>query len=221
MNLKNYYYYFISALSPKFCDAVLDYGKRHQAEMAVTGGATDILKTQGKLDAKSIKNIQKKRNSDVVWLNDSWIYKEIHPYIHDANRKAGWNFDWDFSESCQFTKYGVGQYYGWHCDSWEVPYIREKLPNGQYPQDHGKIRKLSVTISLSNPDEYVGGNLEFDFRNQIDWERNKKAKIKECTEIRPRGSIIVFPSFVWHRVNPVTTGTRYSLVVWNLGYPFR
>ena len=40
-------------------------------------------------------------------------------YIHEANQKAGWNFDWDWSESCQFTKYGVGQYYGWHCDSWD------------------------------------------------------------------------------------------------------
>jgi PKHD-type hydroxylase len=221
MNLKNYYYYFQSALSPRFCNQVLDYGKRHQSEMAVTGGVENIIKTQGKLDQKSIKNIQKKRNSDIVWMNDRWIYKEIHPFIHEANSKAGWNFDWDWSESCQFTKYGVGQYYGWHCDSWEEPYKREKLPNGQFPMDHGKIRKLSVTISLSEPTEYVGGNLEFDFRNQVDWERNKKAKIKECVEIRPRGSIIVFPSFVWHRVNPVTQGTRYSLVIWNLGYPFR
>ena len=221
MNLKNYYYYFQSALSPKFCDEILNYGKRHQSEMAVTGGVTDVIQKQGKLSNKDIKNIQKKRNSDIVWLNDKWIYKEIHPYIHEANKKAGWNFDWDWSESCQFTKYGVGQYYGWHCDSWEEPYRRPQNADGTWPQDHGKIRKLSVTISLTNPGEYVGGNLEFDFRNQVDWERNKKATIKECVEIRPRGSIIVFPSFVWHRVNPVTSGIRYSLVIWNLGYPFR
>jgi len=221
MNLKNYYYYFQSALSPRFCDEILNYGKRHQSQMAITGGATDVIQTQGKLSNKDIKNIQKKRNSDIVWLNDKWIYKEIHPYIHEANRKAGWNFDWDWSESCQFTKYGVGQYYGWHCDSWEEPYRRPQNADGTWPIDHGKIRKLSVTISLTNPDEYVGGNLEFDFRNQVDWERNKKAAIKECVEIRPRGSIIVFPSFVWHRVNPVTSGIRYSLVIWNLGYPFR
>jgi len=154
-------------------------------------------------------------------MADRWIYKEIHPYIHQANRDAGWNFEWDWSESCQFTKYGVGQYYGWHCDSWEVPYQREKLEDGTYPMDHGKIRKLSVTISLNDPDEYVGGNLEFDFRNQQDWERNKKKAIKSCDEIRPRGSIIVFPSFCWHRVAPVTSGTRYSLVIWNLGRPFK
>ena len=218
MNLKNYYYYFQSALSPKLCDEIINYGKKHQAEMAVTGGYGG---QKGKMSKKDINNMQKKRKSDIVWMNDRWIYKEIHPYIHEANRNAGWNFEWDWSESCQFTKYGVGQYYGWHCDSWEEPYQREKLEDGTYPIDHGKIRKLSVTISLNDPSEYVGGNLEFDFRNQIDWERNKKKAIKSCEEIRPRGSIIVFPSFVWHRVAPVTKGTRYSLVIWNLGRPFK
>lgn len=221
MNLKNYYYYFQSALTPRMCDDIVAYGKQHQAEMAVTGGVTRKVETGGKLTNKEIKNIQKKRDSDIVWMNDKWIYDAVHPYIHEANQKAGWNFEWDWSESCQFTKYGVGQYYGWHCDSWEEPYQRKQNEDGTYPIDHGKIRKLSVTISLTEPDEYVGGNLEFDFRNQIDWERDKKSKIKECTEIRPRGSIIVFPSFVWHRVAPVTKGVRNSLVVWNLGYPFK
>ena len=224
MNLKHYYYYFQSALSPRLCQDIIDYGKSHKPEMAITGGverSDGNTKVNGSLKKSVIKNIQKKRKSDIVWMNDRWIYKEIHPYIREANRKAEWNFDWDWSESCQFTKYGVGQYYGWHCDSWEAPYKRDKLEDGTYPQDHGKIRKLSVTISLNDPDEYDGGNLEFDFRNQVDWERNKKKAIKACTEIRPRGSIIVFPSFCWHRVSPVTRGTRYSLVIWNLGYPFR
>ena len=221
MNLKNYYYYFQSALTPRMCDDIVAYGKQHQAEMAVTGGVSKKVETGGKLTNKEIKNIQKKRDSDIVWMNDKWIYDAVHPYIHEANKLAGWNFEWDWSESCQFTKYGVGQYYGWHCDSWEEPYQRKQNEDGTYPIDHGKIIKLSVTISLTEPDEYVGGNLEFDFRNQIDWERDKKSKIKECTEIRPRGSIIVFPSFVWHRVAPVTKGVRNSLVVWNLGYPFK
>ena len=221
MNLTNYYYYFKSALSPRICDDIVAYGKRHQTEMAVTGGLgrdenKDAYKADGTMKKGAVKNLQKKRKSEIVWVNDQWIYKEIHPFIHEANKTAGWNFDWDFSESCQFTKYGVGQHYGWHCDSWDKPYDKPNDLNS-----HGKIRKLSVTVSLSDPSEYEGGNLEFDFRNQVDWERNKKSKIKECTEIRPRGSIIVFPSFVWHRVNPVTRGTRYSLVIWNLGKPFR
>ena len=225
MNLTNYYYQFPSALTPKFVDDIVAYGKEHTPEMAVTGGANKDdeknVDKKGNLKKSVVKDIQKKRKSDIVWMNDTWIYKEIHPYIHEANQKAGWNFDWDWSESCQFTKYGVGQYYGWHCDSWDKPYSRPPLEDGTRPIDHGKIRKLSVTISLSHPDEYEGGNLEFDFRNQVDWEKNKKAAIHSCDGIRPRGSIIVFPSFVWHRVAPVTKGTRYSLVIWNLGYPFR
>ena len=221
MNLRNYYYYFQSALTPKICDDIVQYGKEHNPEMAVTGGfcrddKNNSYKVDGTMKKSAIKNLQKKRKSDICWMNDRWIYKEIHPFIHEANKLAGWNFEWDWSESCQFTKYKVGQFYDWHCDSWDKPYDKKDDPN-----TNGKIRKLSVTISLSDPSEYEGGNLEFDFRNQVDWERNKKSKIKECTEIRPRGSIIVFPSFVWHRVNPVTRGTRYSLVIWNLGKPFR
>ena len=225
MNLTNYYYQFPAVLTPKFVDDILAYGKAHTPEMAITGGASKDdeknLDKKGNLKKSVVKDVQKKRKSDIVWMNDLWIYKEIHPYIHEANQRAGWNFEWDWSESCQFTKYGVGQYYGWHCDSWDKPYSRPPLADGTRPIDHGKIRKLSVTISLSHPDEYVGGNLEFDFRNQVDWDRNKKAAIHSCEGIRPRGSIIVFPSFVWHRVAPVTKGTRYSLVIWNLGYPFR
>ena len=218
MNLASYYYYFKSALTPRMCDDIIRYGKEHDTQMAITGGSDDEAnkKADGTLKKSVIKNIQKKRKSDIVWMNDRWIYKEIHPFIHEANEKAGWNFEWDWSESCQFTKYGVGQYYGWHTDSWTKAYDKKDDPN-----THGKIRKLSVTISLNDPDEYDGGNLEFDFRNDIDFDRNRKHKAKACTEIRPRGSIIVFPSFVWHRVAPVTRGTRYSLVIWNLGKPFK
>ena len=62
--------------------------------MARTGGYENR-----DLSKNEIKNIKRKRNSDLVWLNDTWIYKELQPYIHIANKKAGWNFEWDFSES--------------------------------------------------------------------------------------------------------------------------
>jgi PKHD-type hydroxylase len=129
-------------------------------------------------------------------------------------QSAGWNFNWDWSESCQFTKYKKGQYYDWHCDSWDKPYMTNN------PQDptNGKIRKLSVTVTLSDPKDYKGGELEFDFRNL---DPDKKANIVKCKEILPKGSLVVFPSFVWHRVCPVKSGERNSLVIWNLGYPFR
>ena len=158
-----------------------------------------------------MKDLKKKRDSNIVWMNDTWIYREIHPYVHQANRNARWNFTWDWSESGQFTKYKKGQYYDWHCDSWDKPYAIEG-------PTHGKIRKLSVTVSLSDPKQYKGGELEFDFR-QNDPDKERKPVV--CKDILPKGSIVVFPSFVWHRVTPVTKGVRYSLVLWNLGFPFQ
>ena len=67
------------------------------------------------------------------------------------------------------------------------------------------IRKLSVTVSLEDGDNYEGGNLEFDLRNRED----SQSVILSAEQARAKGSIIVFPSFVWHRVAPVTKGTRY------------
>jgi len=212
MNLQNFYYYFQSALTPRFCDELIKYGISQQEQLALTGGQTNKVNKGEKLNDDDIIDLKKKRDSNIVWLSDRWIYKEIQPFIHQANRLAGWNFEWSFSESCQFTKYKLNQHYDWHCDSWEAPYA-----NTDNPDTFGKIRKLSVTCSLSAPEDYEGGELEFDFRNMDP----DKQSVRKCAEIKPRGSIVVFPSHVWHRVKPVTKGTRYSLVIWNLGYPFK
>jgi len=212
MNLQDYYYYFQNALTPKFCDEIIKYGISQQEQLGFTGGQSKKIKNKIPLSKEDLKDLKKKRDSNIVWLNDNWIYKEIHPYVHQANKLAGWNFDWDWSESCQFTKYKLNQFYDWHCDSWEAPYV-----NPDNKDTHGKIRKLSVTCSLSDPKDYEGGELEFDFRN-LD---SNIPNTKKCKEILPRGSIVVFPSHVWHRVKPVTKGVRYSLVIWNIGYPFK
>jgi len=217
MNLSNYYWYFKSALTPKFCDDVIKYGLSHQEDLAITGGlGIDRNLKDNPLKEEEVVDLKKKRNSNIVWLNDKWIYKEVHPYIYEANKKAGWNFDWDFSESCQFTKYKLNQYYDWHCDSWNVPYNKPEDLNS-----HGKIRKLSVTCQLTDGSEYTGGDLQFDCRNYDPPMRDENKHVLTVKEILPKGSIVVFPSFVWHRVQPVTKGTRYSLVIWNLGYPFK
>jgi PKHD-type hydroxylase len=212
MNLTNYYYYWANAIPHRICDMIIQYGKAIKNDTAITGGVgrDRDLKAQP-LTKKELKDLKKKRDSNICWFNDRWIYKEIHPYIQQANQRAGWNFQWDWTESCQFTIYKKGQYYDWHCDSWDKPY-KEEGPT------KGKIRKLSSTIQLTDPKEYEGGELEFDFRQ---YDPDKKRKTQICKEISPKGSIVVFPSFVWHRVKPVTKGLRYSLVIWNLGYPFK
>ena len=208
MNLTNYYWYFKSAIPSHICDDISKYGHQLQDQMAVTGGYDNK-----KLNKKQVIDVKKKRNSDIVWMSDRWVYKEIQPYIHEANRTAGWNFNWDHSESCQFTKYKKGQYYDWHCDSWDRPYHKPEEPNS-----HGKQRKLSVTLSLSDDKDYNGGELEFDMRNT---DPDKKANTHVLKEIRSKGSLVVFPSDVWHRVKPVKRGVRHSLVIWNLGWPFK
>jgi PKHD-type hydroxylase len=78
-----------------------------------------------------------------------------------------------------------------------------------------------MTCQLTDGSEYQGGELEFDFRNYDPHMRDESKHRVQCKEILPKGSIIIFPSFVWHRVKPVRSGTRYSLVVWHLGRPFK
>jgi len=214
MNLTNYFYYWQSAIPPRICDMIVRYGKEQKKNevTAITGGlGRDRDLNKAPLTKDEIKDLKKKRDSNIVWFNDRWVYREIQPYVHQANKNAGWNFNWDYSESCQFTIYKKGQYYDWHCDSWDKPYAVDGPTKG-------KIRKLSVTVSLTDPKEYKGGELQFDFRQQ---DPDKPRDIRTCTEILPKGSLVVFPSFVWHRVKPVTKGIRHSLVVWNLGYPFQ
>ena len=75
----------------------------------------------------------------------------------------------------------------------------------------GRYRKLSTTLLLNDPSEFDGGTLEF---------HHHKDKLTVCEELDMQGSLVVFPSFVYHKVNPVTRGVRYSLVTWNCGFPF-
>lgn len=173
------------------------------------------------------------RDSSVVWLKHSWIYDILFPFINTANQKTGWNWDWDYAEPLQFTEYKPNQFYSWHKDGIsdhsgiykryihglnEESLASDAIPAG-YTLDNnmvGKVRKISMTLSLNDPSEYEGGNLKFDFGHHTDSER-----FHECQEIRPQGSIIVFPSFLDHCVTPVTSGTRYSLVMWCIGRPFK
>jgi PKHD-type hydroxylase len=155
MNLNNYYWYFKSVIPPRICDDIVKYALSKEQTVARIGGYEDK-----KLSKQDIKNIQNYRKSDITWLDDTWIYKEVHPYIHEANKLAGWNFQWDFSEPCQFTKYKHNQYYDWHYDSMDKVYDEK---HGDLQK--GKIRKLSMTCQLTDGSEYEGGELEFDYRN--------------------------------------------------------
>lgn len=257
MILNYNYFYFVSALSPEVCDGIIELGLEKMLEIkkeygenatqAVTGD--DDYKLSEKLSPDALPQYDSTieeivnntsnptdvfvRDSNVSWLNEKWLYEAIWPFVHEANKKAGWNFEWDHTEDLQFTKYGVNQFYGWHADSAPFPYEKfdssiheykldkDGLPrpslahHTEIPLMEGKIRKLSVTVSLNDPKEYDGGNLKFDLGP------HREDRYHTCEEIRPRGSIIIFPSHIHHQVTPVTRGTRYSLVAWNLGQPFK
>jgi PKHD-type hydroxylase len=206
MNLFYNFWYFQNGLPKSLCNEIIKFAKSKKTATAVTGKyANKKLTKKEKLDLK------KTRNSNVVWLNENWIYKEIAPFINTANYNAGWNFEHSIFEEAQFTIYNKNQHYDWHVDAEKVPWPQEK---GYL---HGKIRKLSCTVLLNDPSEYKGGEFEFDYRNL----ENKSSNTEIVKELDRQGSIVVFPSFVYHRVKPVTKGTRYSLVIWINGEPFR
>lgn len=250
MHLKNLYYYFSGALSHEICDRIINEGENNLQKLKSAGvntsGTTLGNKEKQSQDKTAVSQEDKTtsemkgknvfvRDCDVSWITEEWLYDIVWPYVREANEKAGWKYDVDWAESCQFTKYySPGGFYGWHndCNSDHfstykkaIPGITPERSDGKYvdslctPYDNlfGKIRKLSVTINLNNPEDYEGGNLKFDFGPH----NNLKNQFHECVEIRPRGSVIVFPSYVYHQVTPVTKGTRYSLVMWTLGRPFK
>ena len=216
MNLKYSYWYFKSALPNHFCDKLIELANARKDTIGITGNITKgkekKIDSEKDLKEEELNDLKKRRDSNIVWLNERWLYRYIHYYVNTANVNSGWNFQWDFSENAQFTKYKLNQFYDWHCDSWAEPYGDEEGDPLK-----GKIRKLSVSCSLSDPTDYKGGEFEFRFQNND----NGDFVDKTCDEIMPKGSIVVFPSFIYHRVKPVTEGTRYSLVMWNCGYPWK
>ena len=193
------YYFFKSALSSIMCDKIIKEGLANKIEEGGTGQSMPRSKHE-------LEKVKKKRDSNVSWIDDIWLKKEISYYVNRANEKAGWNFDIIDSEPCQFTIYNEGQHYGWHTDTDGIFYRSQNKKN--------LLRKLSVTVSLSDPKDYEGGFLQFDLRNKGEI---NTSEVITCKEIMSRGSIVVFPSYTWHRVSPVTKGTRLSLVQWNFG----
>ncbi len=241
---KNIYYFIKEALSVEQCNKIIELGLSKIEEKASTFGDRDTasLNTQSKQNNLTIEEMLKQgidveksviRDSQVSWIDENWVFDIINPLIDQANKEAGWNFDIDSWEDAQFTVYKEDGFYGWHSDGMGdefakyKPYIQGytnvdmkkngKLPHGytQSPFLIGKVRKLSVTINLTDPNEYEGGNLMFDTGP------HDKDRFRECVEGRPQGSMIIFPSSVYHCVTPVKSGKRTSLVNWRLGRPFK
>ena len=148
------------------------------------------------------------RDTQVAFSDKEYLYTLLVPYVHGANKNAGWNFDVDWFEPVQIAKYKKNQHYSWHNDGGSDEH-------GSYTEGEnfkGKVRKLSLVAMLSNG--YRGGELEFALQTP-----NTENEI-----LNPKmgvGDVVVFPSFVLHRSTPITKGIKYSASMWCLGPPFK
>lgn len=145
-------------------------------------------------------NAPEYRKSNVAWIDlredSQWLYDKIGYILRMLNGQF-YRFDISgFNEHLQFTVYdgSEGGHYDWHIDSGKA---------GEVP------RKLSFVLQLSDPSEYEGGELQIMASKNIDVVDKKK------------GLAVVFPSYTLHRVTPVTSGVRKTLVVWFTGSAFR
>jgi len=139
------------------------------------------------------------RRSQIVLIDKAgkyqWLYERFWQAAQALNERF---FCVDISGiegNIQIARYDSSDqgFYDWHTDFGDVA-----------PQ-----RKISISVQLSRPEDYEGGELELIFRNP-------PARMDKS-----RGAFIAFPSFAVHRVSPVTHGTRWSLVAWITGSRWR
>ena len=126
------------------------------------------------------------RKSSIVWLDEAWIFNLIKPPIWIANKNAGWNFNYFAFERFQFTIYKENGYYDWHQD---------------IVNDASDERKISASLFLNDSDDYEEGEFQFKYQDG----RNKgDTKITTLDRsLCKKGSLLVFPSYLFHRVKPV------------------
>ena len=175
--------------TPQQCQDIINMGHQQKAEEAKVGHKNQ----------KGGQHDTKKRITTISWIPFNampQMYTIIERTMLQVN---GNHFGYDgmrLSEPAQFTEYPKGGFYDWHMDA-EVN-CRFEPP----------VRKISMTILLSDPSEFVGGDLEFMT------EGNKPPQLLQ-------GQAIFFCSLIRHRVNKVKKGVRRSLVMWFGGPPFK
>jgi PKHD-type hydroxylase len=138
--------------------------------------------------------VDKLRDSRIKWLfpdeTTEWIFARLDKAAVQANKSYNYILS-GFFQGVQIATYIDGGHYGWHID---------------IGKGNQSTRKLSISVQLSKSEDYEGGDLEFMMIKQ------KASRI--------RGDATIFPSFLVHKVNPVTTGTRISMVSWVGGDAF-
>jgi PKHD-type hydroxylase len=157
----------------------------------------NTAKTKGLIKGKT-REESDVRDSKISWLypsdNLDWVFRKVTDITINLNERF-FKFDlFGLNEGFQFTNY--------------------ESPSGKYGKhvDRGintPVRKLSISIQLTNPEEYDGGELYLYDED--------KGTLMDKTQ----GTLILFPSYVLHEVMPVTKGERNSLVTWVTGKQFK
>lgn len=207
------FYYWQEAIHPKKCQDIIDEFDdvdELQADTGMYQGREALFPDEIRrykeedlwdyeTDAPTKGVLKEIRETKLNWLDSPHpMNKIVLDYVTETNKKV-WHYALSKMTPCQFGKYDVGGFYGWHQDS-----------GYSWAETENELRKLSVTVQLSSPDDYEGGEFQF-------WSGNGDP---EVPPIQSQGSILVFDSRMWHQVTPVTRGVRYSLVSWILGPPF-
>lgn len=181
-----HYVFWRETFSPPELDAIVALGEGRPQEKAKVG-----------LEYGELEHVN--RISRVCWLEEddetAWLHQRIWSLVTAINNGT-YSFDISgFSDKLQYAVYHSSErgHFDWHID---------QGPKGAY-------RKISLTLQLSHPSEYEGGDLVF----------NTGQKIEAAP--RERGFLVAFPSYTQHRVMPVTAGVRRSLVIWVTGPKFR
>ena len=176
----NLFAFWNDAFSKEECQTIIDIAKDKGLIKGTTKGKSDV------------------RDSKISWLypidDMDWAFRRVTDITLNLNERF-FKFDlFGINEGFQFTNY--------------------EAPSGKYGKhvDRGinlPVRKLSISIQLSNPEKYEGGELYlYDY---------DKGTVMDKTQ----GTLIIFPSYVLHEVTPVTKGTRNSLVTWVTGKQFK
>jgi PKHD-type hydroxylase len=163
--------------------------------------ASGVELTAGKIGASELD--EEIRRSRVAWLHrdqrSQWVFERIADLVLEANSEL-WGFELGgMRESLQYSRYEApAGGYDWHLDVGSSSLSTSVA-----------LRKISVVIQLSDPEECFGGELEL---------RPARHVVVPELEI---GCAVLFPSYLLHRVRPVKQGVRESLVTWITGPPFR
>lgn len=179
----------------------------HQLPEELCKGIVGITETDfSKADVyKEGKNVEDSsyRSNKIKWFNNSEIIEILSLYAERANVEAGWFFDIDSHEIPQVSSYEPEEFYDWHVDM-----------GVEKPTDDS-FRKITVAVNLNK--DYEGGEFQIE-----KWcAPHIRKRHRTILKAKGVGTVLVFPSFLHHRVKPVIKGNRYSLVCWFRGPQFR